>query len=167
MTVFLLILAITKKIKMDPNKLPEYQFWATVILGGLTIYTYFRISGLSQKGNSFNRLDDELNNIVNTWVKYPYLEDEDFIIKYHKKEADRMEGLRYDAYCTLVFNFVESLHKHFKGNKTRMGKYNEYPEMILVHKSWWAANQLDPLTAYTGKFKDFVQFVINDYAKSK
>jgi hypothetical protein len=147
---------------MDANTLAWWQIIITAAVGVITIFTYFRIARLSTKSNSFNRLDDELNNIVNTWVKYPYLEDLDFIEKFHKKEADKTEGLRYDAHCTLVFNYVESLYKHFKGKAKKMALYNEYKEMIIVHKDWWAENQADELTAYTGNFKSFVQLLIDN-----
>jgi hypothetical protein len=122
---------------MDSNStLAIWQLIATICLGLLTIWTYFRISTLSSKHNSFSRLDDELNNIVNTWVKYPYLEDDDFIDSYHLGKADKQESLRYDAYCTLNFNFIESLYKHFKANNSKMADYNEYREIIIQHKQW-------------------------------
>jgi hypothetical protein len=147
--------------KMDSNStLAVWQLIATIALGLLTIWTYFRISTINSRTTSFSRLDDELNNIVNTWVKYPYLEDDDFITSYHSNQAEKSESLRYDAYCTLNFNFIESLYKHFKANKRKMAAYNEYKEIIVQHQLWWKQNQADELTAYTGDFRAFVEEVI-------
>ena len=142
--------------------LAAWQLISTAVLGLLTIGTYFLISRLSRRSNTFFRLDDELNNIVNTWVKYPLLEDNNFINAYHVQKLDKEDALRYDAYCTLNFNFIESLYKHFDGNKRKMRGYCEYEEIIKSHKEWWSKNQNDALTQYRGEFGHFVDTVIKD-----
>ncbi|HET6256237.1 MAG TPA: hypothetical protein VFE32_19320 [Puia sp.] len=147
---------------MDSNNstLAVWQLISTIGLGLLTILTYFRIARLSTKTNAFGRLDDELNNIVKTWVKYPILEDDEFIESCLTDKAEKTDKLRYDAYCTLNFNYIESLYKYFKGSVKRMARYSEYEEMILTHKEWWKKNQSNSLTAYKGKFTAFVEKVI-------
>lgn len=146
---------------MQPsNTLAIWQIVISGLVGILTIISYFLIANLSGKNTKFNRLDDELNNIVNTWVKYPQLEDDDFISRYYSKNLVSVEASRYDAYCTLNFNFLESLYKHFSGNKTKIRDYCEYEEIIITHYKWWNKNQSSSVTKYTGKFGKFIDEVV-------
>lgn len=143
--------------------LPEWQLIATILLGLLTIAGYFILNHLSLRRISFLRLDEEIDNLVNTWIKYPLLEDDDYIKDYHEKQLTPELRSRFDAYCTLSFNVVDSLYNFYSGNRSKMKAYCEYEEMIITHKEWWKKNQQNPRTSYKGKFVSLVEEVIAQY----
>ena len=95
-------------------------------------------------------------------MQYPYLEDDEFCVEWLTNKASKDEKyMRYDNYCCIVFNLIENIWKHFKGNRKRIESFFAIKELIVRHKLWWK-NPSGPFENIEGYGPDFIAF-INTY----
>ena len=69
------------------------------------------------------------------------------------EKSDR--AMRYDNYCCLVFNTIERIWKHCKGNENRIEEFLSSKEMINRHKAWWRSEK-ENNAGYGYAFAEFV-----------
>ncbi len=82
------------------------------------------------KLNSKKHLDDQLDAILKIAVQYPYLESKEFADQWTSKyDREDEKFLRYEVYCTLVFNFLSRLSAFYKFEEKKI-------ENHLAAKSW-------------------------------
>ena len=63
----------------------------------------------------------ELNEIAELVIKYPFLENPEFIESWELSNTYNSDNnIRYYVFCTIVFNFLERLYKTCKGDKKKM-----------------------------------------------
>ncbi len=91
-------------------------------------------------------------------IKYPYLEDDAFCNKWKTKKKYSAEELRYENYCCIVFNIIETLYLHYGGNKNKIEGFLAVKELIRRHHKWWKApsGKLDNIDGYDKGFRQFV-----------
>ena len=116
---------------------------ATLLVGVVTILTYFRIARITNHSLMFNKLNSDLDRIVEYTIQYPYFEDEEYTRKQYRLDivsADKekkKDALRYELFAIMNFNFVEDLFKFFKGNDKKMRDMAHYTELIESHGEYW------------------------------
>ncbi len=71
--------------------------------------------------------------------------------------------LRYDLYCTLLFNFLSRVSEYYKYDKKKIDNYIAAKDWIRSHSSYWLdpINSYENIDSYDNKFKT----IINEYLK--
>lgn len=117
------------------------------------------ISLLIANSNKRRNLDDQLDGILKIAVQYPYLESSQFTDAWTSKfDVNDEKYLRYEVYCTLVFNFLSRLCSYYKFDETKIENHLAAREWVRLHKKYWK----DPTVAYenTDSYdKDFVSLI--------
>lgn len=117
------------------------------------------ISLLIANSNKKKDLDNQLDGILKIAVQYPYLESSQFTDTWTSKfNVNDEKYLRYEIYCTLVFNYLSRLCSYYKFNETKIEKYLAVKDWVRLHKKYWK----DPTDAYenTDSYdKDFVSLI--------
>ncbi len=103
------------------------------------------ITLLLAKNNEKKSLDDQLDGILKISIQYPYLESKTFTNLWssnHDKDDEKF--LRYEVYCTLVFNYISRLAKFYKFNKSKIEEHVAVKDWVRIHAKYWR----DPTEAY-------------------
>ncbi|HWZ13908.1 MAG TPA: hypothetical protein VNW95_01630 [Mucilaginibacter sp.] len=114
--------------------------------------------------NSVKSLNDQLDNILKIAIQYPYLESPTFCdtwIANKGSEDDRY--LRYENYCTLIFNYLERLCTFHKFNLKNIEKKLNVKGWIRVHKACWQQPSVpfENADSYDTRFRN----IIDNYIK--
>jgi hypothetical protein len=143
--------------------------WSTVItalVGVATIFTYFRIGSNSRKYAEGSKLNDELTNLINLLMQYPFLEDPFFIKEYNDgNHRDDEKGMRYSAYCMLYVNYLGKVFDFCKGSKKKMLKVVNFRDWIYIHRQWWNNAQFASPETFDVKFRKILNEVAIEKAK--
>ena len=84
------------------------------------------------------KLDEEFNEILKIAIEYPYLESIDFTRKWTSKyDKSNESALRYEVYCTLVFNFLEKFSKFYNYNLKKIQSELAVKEWVILHSKYW------------------------------
>jgi hypothetical protein len=119
------------------------QAIATLLVGVATIFTYFRIARITERSLLFNKLNSDLDRIVEYTIQYPYFEDEEYAHKQYRidiissVEEKKNNALRYELFAIMNFNFVEDLYKYYNGNEKKMARVANFSELIESHAEYW------------------------------
>ena len=95
--------------------------------------------------NQRKHLDDQLDGILKIAVQYPYLESRQFCSSW-KSDFDKNDEkyLRYEVYCTMVFNFLARLCDFYKYKEAKIEGHIAVKDWVRIHKKYW----YDPTEAY-------------------
>jgi hypothetical protein len=114
------------------------------------------------RSNKLKYLDDQLDTLLKTALQYPYLENPTFIKTWNdNKNSEKDEYLRYDIYCTLLFNFFSRVAAHFNYDKEKIDNYVAAKDWIRLHKDYWL-NPIDTFENIDSYDKEFKK-LITDY----
>lgn len=133
---------------------------ATLISAG----TSATITLYINRSNKMKYLDDQLDTLLKTALQYPYLENPNFIKTWNEnKNSDKDEYLRYDIYCTLLFNFFSRVSCHFKYDKNKIDDYVAAKDWIRLHKDYWLnpIDSFENIDSYDKKFKQLINEYLN------
>ena len=140
----------------------ELTLTAAAIATIISAVTSAAITLYINRSNKMKYLDDQLDTLLKIALQYPYLENPKFIKTWNEnKTSDKDEYLRYDIYCTLLFNFFSRLSAHFNYDKKKIDDYIAAKDWIRLHKDYWQ-NPIDTfenIDSYNTKFKK----LINEY----
>lgn len=120
------------------------------------------ISLYINRANKTKYLDDQLDTLLKISLQYPYLENPEFIKTWNENKSSNSDDyLRYDIYCTLLFNFFARLSEHFNYNKKKIDNYVAAKDWIRLHKDYWLnpIETFENIDSYDAKFKK----IINEY----
>ena len=119
---------------------------------------------LIASSNKKRNLDDQLDGLLKIAIQYPYVESESFTRTW-KSDFDNNDEryLRYDVYCTLLFNFLSRFASHYKYDKNKIEKHIAVKDWIRIHGKYWTAptSSYENVDSYD---KEFVSLV-NSYLK--
>lgn len=119
---------------------------------------------LINKSNRKKQLDDQLDSILKISIQYPYLESESFTKAWtNNKNSDDEVYLRYDVYCTLLFNYLSRVCDYYSYKSSKIENYIAIKEWIRLHKDYWQnpCSSYENVDGYNKKFRD----MINNYLK--
>jgi hypothetical protein len=114
--------------------------------------------------NELRILNDNYMQIKSFAIQYPYLEDQEFIIRhFSNKVQEDMEFIRYQVYCSFVFNTMQKISRYFKYDKTKIRKFVHMKEIIQQHKEWWKnpSGIYKSKEGYEEEFMQLVNYYIN------
>lgn len=101
----------------------------------------------------------QLDSILNIAIKYPYLEDTNFISTWDEnKNSTDEKYIRYDLYCTLIFNYLERMWNLFEGNEKDINDFIDVKTLVTPHKRYWI-NPPTPYENQDGYLKEFRNFI--------
>jgi hypothetical protein len=164
------------------NLIGIIQIIITAIVGLFTILVYFRITRLandnnneqtdrSHRNNLFNKLNMDLDRIVDYTIRYPYFDDAEYKKNY---TADLTGGdgklkenvLRYEAFAIMNFNFIEDLNSFFDGKEDQMTDMCNFEELIIDHQIYWENMKRRGEKGYA-KIYDLVEKVIAEAKRAE
>lgn len=135
------------------NLIGIIQIIVTAIIGFFTILVYFRITKLANDNNNeqtnrthrnnlFNKLNADLDRIVDYTIKYPYFDNLEYKKTYsvdlsNDKAEIKEKALRYEAFAIKNFNFIEDLYVFYDGKEDKMGDLYNFKELITDHSAYW------------------------------
>lgn len=98
-------------------------------------------SGIRAIKESNQKLDwqRDFNTLCQLVVMYPHVESEQYI-KSWKPEYTDTQALRYDAYCTMVFNFINKLWEASDKDMDEANRLVYITEYVDAHYYWWFNN---------------------------
>lgn len=104
----------------------------------------------------------KLESILKISVEYPYLENPEFTKQWNRDVTDE-RYLRYDHYCTLVFNYLEQVVKNFNYNKNKIEKFIAIKIWVRIHRENWKNPLIkdENIDGYEEKYRN----LINSYLK--
>jgi hypothetical protein len=112
--------------------------------------------------NKVKNLDDQLDGLLKIAIQYPYLESEHFTSTWISTfDLNDEKYLRYDVYCTLLFNFLERVSKHYRYQQAKIENFVAIKDWVRLHGRYWK----DPTSSYENVDsyeKEFVN-LINSY----
>ncbi|TCJ15236.1 hypothetical protein EZJ19_07975 [Parasulfuritortus cantonensis] len=95
--------------------------------------------------NSRKSLDEQLDAILKIAIQYPYLESKDFTSTWTSSyNRNDEKALRYEVYCTLVFNYMSRLAKYHKYCEDKIDEHVALKPWARIHARYWR----DPTEAY-------------------
>ena len=104
-----------------------------------------------------NRLNDNLNKILDINLQYPFVDDSSFIARWNKnKNSISDSSYRYQTYCEYVFNYLQDVCEYYKYEKDKIRKFVDIRDLILLHKGWWSLPEQNESETYPKKFKEFI-----------
>lgn len=96
--------------------------------------------------NTRKSLDDQLDGLLKICIQYPYLENDAYTSQWSSNYDPQDERhARYEHYCTLLFNYLSRVCKHFKYEKSKVENYVAIRSWVRCHKRYWK----DPTDAYS------------------
>lgn len=103
------------------------------------------VTFLLAKFNSKKSLDDQLDGILKISIQYPYLESKDFTSAWTSNyDRNDEKALRYEVYCTLVFNYMSRLAKYYEYNEKKIEEHVALKPWARIHAKYWR----DPTEPY-------------------
>jgi len=132
----------------------------------ISVVTSATITLLLARLSSKKSLDDQLDGILKIAIQYPYLESKDFTNAWTSRyDRNDEQALRYEVYCTLVFNFMSRLAMHYKYCEIKIEAHVALKPWARTHARYWR----DPTEAYDNVDtydRPFVE-LIEGYLKGK
>ncbi len=122
------------------------------------------------KNDEKKELHNQLNDIINIAITYPYLEDEIYTKSWTEeslRDSDietREKSIRYEYYAIKIFNYLERYGKHYGWMITTMEKDFNIEEWVKLHISMW--NQSFDKEDYKTGYCIELRYLIDRY-KSK
>lgn len=129
---------------------------ATLIASGIA----YLVSLWTLRRTELDSLNQQLLQLNMIALQYPCLEDARFIADWaaHRDSADE-NFLRYSNYACIVFNFLESVARHFNYERQKIEDYIHFAEMAQTHRAWWdhPAEEVANIQGYPVKFRNLVR----------
>jgi hypothetical protein len=108
--------------------------------------------------NEKDRLNGDLNKLLDVNLRYPYVEDSSFIAWWGYHESSNSDSsLRYQAYCEYVFNFLQNNCEYFNYDKEKITGFVDMDDLVSQHKGWWNMPEQRDSESYPKRFRDFIE----------
>ncbi|MCH7312644.1 hypothetical protein N5I80_07180 [Acinetobacter junii] len=132
----------------------------SVIISSLWVtFLHFR----EKKQDKLSELNQELNEILQISIQYPYLESKAYCDNWNHLDPNihsDEKALRYYNFTTLVFNYLSKLSAHCKYDDECIQKNHiNMKSWIRLHKKAWENPLNDPnenIDSYDAKFVSLV-----------
>lgn len=114
--------------------------------------------------NKKKSIEDQLDGILKIAIQYPYLESEKFTSNWSgDSEPEDEKYLRYDMYCTLLFNYLARVAEFYSYNTDKIENYIAIKDWVRLHAKYWLnpVSSYENIDSYDKKFVD----LINRYLK--
>jgi hypothetical protein len=113
--------------------------WLSLSVAGLSLVvsaiTWFQ----TYRRQQYDTVDVMLNELLKICLEYPELRDPDFISN-ALTSTDHKLRLRYDAYATLVWNYLERLYETYGKGLEKNAFSGAMSDLGERHKKWFFAD---------------------------
>lgn len=110
------------------------------------------------RANERQELRDRIAQLNALTIQYPELEDDVYAQAWPPADRATGKALRYENYCCLVFNLVQSLHEHFDGDSENIRRFFGVREMVQRHARWWLTDREKNVEGYLDlRFQKFIE----------
>lgn len=140
------------------------EIYSTIIATIISSLVAVIFGHKTNKSNDKKALQENLDTIIKIAIEYPYLESKSFANSWKQYKCEETDSyIRYDNYCTLLFNYIERLCKHHKFNKNKIENEVYVKDWILLHRQYWEYphNPQENNSGYSIQFRLFIE----DYLK--
>ena len=128
-----------------------------LITNGFSWFLSYKIFDRNYDAAQLGRLNDNLNQILNVDLQYPYVEDTTFIKRWNEKGTSKSDStLRYETYCYYVFDFIQNTAEYYNYNKRKIEKFVDVKDFIFTHEKWWKSPSSGDEEAFPKEFRKFV-----------
>lgn len=93
-----------------------------------------------------NLIEERLFKIQQIAFEYPFVEDDNFIKGEKMNDKKLSDYLRYEQYCEMIFNLLESAVRFYK-TEEKLLKFIDFKSWVRTHRNWWN-NPLDEGSNY-------------------
>lgn len=141
----------------------EFTITSAAIATLISALTSALVTLLLSNDKKKRHIDDQLDEIIKISIQYPYLESISFTSTWiPNKNANKEEYLRYDAYCTLLFNFLSRVSTFYQYDKKKIENYIAIKEWIRIHKDYWQnpETSYENIDSYDSQFRELINYYI-------
>lgn len=139
------------------------EIWPTLITALLGIIQFIW-NVKHRKREELIDLHKRLESILNITITYPYLEHESITntwkLNMHSNEE---KYCRYYQFCTILFNYLESVYRHFDYDEEKVQNFLDVRSWVKIHRQIWL-NPLNENENSEGYPARFVK-IIDAYAR--
>ena len=133
--------------------------FCAILSASISAVVAFVVTRLTIRANRRQHIENLLIKVVDVSISYPRLEDDAFCAEWVKADKTDLEVMRYDNYCCLVFNLLETVWRYCGGNEEKIEDIVFAREMIFRHRWWWKS-QPNNLGGYKLQFHEYVDNVL-------
>jgi hypothetical protein len=131
----------------------------SIIAAIMSILVSALVSFLVSKKTDHRHLSDQLDELLKISIQYPYLESELFAESWEaNRKSQDDKYLRYDLYCTRLFNYFERLAKYHKYNADKIANDVAIKDWVRLHRSYWnnPPSKYENVDSYVKEFRDLI-----------
>jgi hypothetical protein len=128
---------------------------SAAIATGISAVTASIVSLLIYRKTTKRALDERLEKIIQIAIQYPYLEDINFTQTWNPSKVSDDKYLRYELYCNLVFNYLESISIHYYFRKKKISSFLNAKDWARLHSNCWKnpSSPYENVDSYNKKFR--------------
>jgi hypothetical protein len=141
----------------------EFSITSAAIATLISALTSASITLWLNKNNAKRHIDDQLDAILKISVQYPYLESQTFTSTWiDEKNSNEEKYLRYDVYCTLLFNYLSRVATFYRYDKKKIENYIAIKDWVRLHKEYWLnpTSSYENIDSYDDKFRTLINYYI-------
>ena len=141
----------------------EFSITSAAIATLISALTSATVTLWLNKNNIKRHIDEQLDSILKISVQYPYLESLTFTSSWMQgKNSDDEKYLRYEIYCTLLFNYLSRVASFYKYDKQKIQDYLDIKDWIRLHKDYWLSpsSSYENIDGYDEKFRSLINFYL-------
>jgi hypothetical protein len=103
----------------------------------------------------------QLNSFL---VNEPFLESDILLKRYMSDDAkeNELKKDKYNAYCIMKYNYLETLCRHYSFNKRSIKKELNIKEYLKDNEEWWNNNRKINYQGYDKRFLRLTEEVLNE-----
>lgn len=142
----------------------EFSITSAAIATLISALTSAIVSIRLNRFNKKKHIDDQLDDILKIAIQYPYVESETFTLTWNQnKNSNNEQYLRYDLYCTLLFNYLSRVADFYNYDKQAIEEYIALKDWVRLHKEYWLnpTSSYENIDGYDKRFRE----LINSYIK--
>lgn len=147
-------------IKFDTTLLSAFLSIIISIVSTI-VFNYFQ-----RKKESKDSLDKELTELLKLALEYPYLENPHFTRSWSSNyDRNNEKALRYEVYCTLVFNYLERFTNFYKYDIEKIEKHLAVKNWVRLHSKYWRDPTVpnENIDTYDSDFVELVEKHLRGY----
>ena len=123
-------------------------------------FVAWKVGTAANRTNQKATLDNLFVKIIELAIQYPYLENDAYCGMWPDVDGSIDNRMRYDNYCCLVFNALESTWRHHNGDRAKIRDDFNIDEMVWRHRHWWQAENENRI-GYPLGFRSAVDAIID------
>lgn len=140
---------------------------ATIVASGIASLVAWVTCRRTLHAQERAEVRSRIDQLAAVAIEYPLLEDDAFCCAWPEKGPYSTDQMRYDNYCCLVFNALETAFDHFEGDAAALRRFVGVRELVWRHRRWWRAESVRALNLAGYSDAKFTRFVDDELASAE